>query len=144
MDDAARAGKGDGTGGERGGEGDFARVAVRLDAPVVLSVPSSSLRYMPVVSPRSADSERRKLGPSKVKVATPVVPSRERVSFTSGTTGSGTPTINSMYAGAAVTADAAPASPPLSCIDGSRSTRNRAGVSSSDDTGARDEGVAGA
>lgn len=35
---------------------------------------------------------------SKVNVATPVLPSTERVSLTSGTTGSGTPWMNSMKA----------------------------------------------
>ena len=52
-------------------------------------VPSESLRYIPVVSPSSALEAARKLGLSKVKVATPVEPSRDLVSFTSGTAGSG-------------------------------------------------------
>lgn len=43
----------------------------------------------PVVSPRSWVAAARKLGLSNVNVATPVDPSRERVSDTSGTTGSG-------------------------------------------------------
>ena len=51
-----------------------------------------------MVSPSSALAAVRKEGLSKVKVATPVEPSRDRVSFTSGTHGSGTPMINSMYA----------------------------------------------
>lgn len=52
-------------------------------------VPSESFRYMPVVSPSSALEAARKLGLSNVNVATPVVPSRDLVSFTSGTAGSG-------------------------------------------------------
>ena len=62
---------------------------------------------MPVVSPSASEAADRKVGLSKVKVATPVVPSRERVSDTSGTTGSGTPTMNSMYALGAETASGA-------------------------------------
>ena len=65
---------------------------------LVLSVPSASFRYIPVVSPSSVVPIARNDGLSNVNVATPVVPSRERVSFTSGTTGSGTPTMNSMKA----------------------------------------------
>ena len=57
-----------------------------------------------MVSPSSALAAVRKEGLSKVKVATPVEPSRDRVSFTSGTHGSGTPMMNSMYAAGAPTA----------------------------------------
>ena len=52
----------------------------------------------PVVSPSSALAAARKEGLSKVKVATPVEPSRDLVSLTSGMHGSGTPMMNSMYA----------------------------------------------
>merc|ERR1712070_902252 len=75
-------------------------LSVRLTS-FVLMTPSSSFRYMPVVSPSSCELAARKLGLSKVKVATPVLPSTERVSLTSGTTGSGTPWMNSMKASAA-------------------------------------------
>ena len=57
-----------------------------------------------MVSPSSSEAAAKKLGLSKVKVATPVEPSRERVSFTSGTHGSGKPIMNSMYAAGAVAA----------------------------------------
>ena len=65
----------------------------RLIAPPRTSL---SLRYMPVVSPSSWEAAERNDGLSNVKVATPVLPSRERVSETSGTHGSGTPTMNSI------------------------------------------------
>ena len=59
---------------------------------------ASEATLAPVVSPSSALAAARKDGLSKVKVATPVEPSRDLVSFTSGMHGSGTPMMNSMYA----------------------------------------------
>lgn len=79
----------------------FVNVAVTSE---VFMVPSESFRYMPVVSPRASVAASRKLGASKVNVATPVDPSFERVSDTSGTHGSGMPMMNSMYAEGAWTA----------------------------------------
>eukprot|EP00320_Phaeocystis_rex_P019903 CAMPEP_0119057076 /NCGR_PEP_ID=MMETSP1178-20130426/1606_1 /TAXON_ID=33656 /ORGANISM="unid sp, Strain CCMP2000" /LENGTH=157 /DNA_ID=CAMNT_0007037873 /DNA_START=251 /DNA_END=721 /DNA_ORIENTATION=+ len=110
---------------------------------VVVTVPSESFRYMPVVSPSSALAAARKEGLSNVNVATPVEPSRDLVSFTSGTHGSGTPMMNSMCAAGASASWASSAAcrgralaciwcaaPPrekaFTCLEASSSTRGRA------------------